>query len=321
MIRKVSATSILLACALMTAQAQDPMAVPTTNMASIFQNMVNYFNEHPFTDSAGRPSQAFQSMLRQMQSTEAANANPATDSAANVALPVAPPTVADIGLPAVAAPMANNVNAAIKSAPADIPIALAAGVPASVAAAAAIPANQKPAQPVVPATPAPPMQPLAAPATQENAVVVSAEPAPNAAEQPAVAPATPQGPSAVAEPVVSTNPVASNVAVAEPIVPVTTVTPSQTSAVPPVVVPTTSASLSGSVTTGTSMMTRTNAMSTASLSVTRSLTSSASASRSASPTMTIPPISASNSLQQGHHVLLSMTLGLVAVIVTMISSY
>ncbi|KAL9546355.1 hypothetical protein MBANPS3_006709 [Mucor bainieri] len=332
MIRKVSNTSLFLACCAlwMTAQAQEPMAAPNTNMASVFQNMINYFNEHPFTDATGQPSQAFQSMLHQMQSTEASNANPATNSAANVALPATPPNVANIGLPAAAA-AAPNVNAAIKSTPADIPIALAAGVPASIAAAAAIPAAQQQQQQAAPATP------------QENAVVISAEPVVPAVEQPAVAaeqpavaaaalppvvpeapkvvvpetpavvpaveapvPATPQGSSAaaVAEPVVPANPTvvaaASNV-VEAPIVPVTTVVPTQTSAVPPIVVPTTSVAPTSAppVTTGTSVMTRTNVMSTASLSVTRSLTSSASASRSASPTITIPPISASNSLQQG----------------------
>lgn len=354
MIRTVPTIYVLLACSLLSVQAQQQQqgnnavslpAVTNGNMASIFQNMISYFNEHPFTDAAGKSSQAVQNMIQQMQSTDSSNANAVTNSAvnvpaANVVLPAIPPSAANVVLPATP-PATSNVNVVAKNAPADIPIALAAGVPASVAAAAAIPPNQA-------AT-------TGNNAPQENAVVISGEPVvnqnpsvsaaavPSAAapivvpEAPAVAPQVsnvvpeasavvpPINPSvAVVAPILpsaaSAEPVVINPSVeAAPIVPVSTIIASEISALLPVQPSTTAPH---APTTDTTMMSRTNAMSTATLSATRSFSNSASASRSASPTTTstIPPISASNNLQQGNNIALSIALGFVAVIVTMIST-
>jgi hypothetical protein len=353
MIRTVSAIYVLLACSLLTVQAQQqqannvvsPSAFDNGNVASIFQNMINYFNEHPFTDAANKPYQAFQNMIQQMQSADLSNANAPTNSAANdpvanIVLPAIPPSVANVVLSSTP-PVTNNINAVAKNAPADIPIALAAGIPASVAAAAAIPPNQA-------AT-------TTNNAPQKNAVIISGEPVVNqnpsvsaAVEPSAAAPIVvpeapavlPQVPNVVPEASAvapSINPSVAEIAPISPsvasvesiivnpsieaatIVPVSTIIASESSALPPVQPSTTAPH---SLATGTTMMSRTNAMSTATLSAIRSFSNSASISRSASPTITstIPSISASNDLKQGNSITLSITLGFVIVIVTMIST-
>ncbi|CEP18492.1 hypothetical protein [Parasitella parasitica] len=337
MARSVFAIYALLACSLLVQAQTSDIAAPYDAMASIYESMINYLHEHPFTDASGNPSQEFQNMLQQLQSADSSNANPATNSAidtqasADITVPAVPATAADVVLPP-ALPIAHP-NAEAKAAPADIPIALAAGVPASVAAAAAIPPNQpanpafqestinhnpsSPAAAVIPEAPAivpqaPPVAPQPPQAVPQTPNVIP--------EAPSVVPALAPSPGVEAAPLPYNSPVNPSVEAA-PIVPVSTVYGSQTSAATPTLQKT---SASPPPTAGTSMMSRTNAMSTASLSATRSLPSSISASRSASPsaTSTISPISSSNKLQQSNNVVLSMSLvGLTVVFVTMTSSF
>lgn len=350
MICTISAIHILLACSLLTVQAQQqqtnnaasPPDFASGNTASIFQNIANYLNEHPFTDAAGKPSQAFRSMIQQMQPADLSNANAPTNSAANapvanIALPAIPPSVVNLVLPD-APPATNKVNDVAKNAPAGIPIALAAENPASVAAAAVIPPNQA-------AT-------TSNNAPQENAVVISGKPIVNqnpsvsaavlpsaiapiaVLEAPAVVPQVPNvvpEASAVVPPInpsdvvvapispsaVSVEYVVSNPSVeAAPIVPVSTIIASESSALPPAQP---STSVPHAPTTSATMMSRTNAISITTLSATRSFLNSASISRFALPTTTstIPPISTSNNLKQGNNTALSGALGFLVVIVVM----
>lgn len=318
------------ACWLCVCQSTTAAGHDEEQVVSIFQNMLNYFNEHPFESQSDIPAPAFYDIVNNIKGraeSQASNTNQpaaAEPNSANIALSNNPaPVVANTVVPpANNAPSAQGVRSAIVQ-PASARIDSAAPIVAAPAAAIApvvapasviSPANNQPI-----ALAAPHINRVAAePAANEKNIVL--EPVANHVDTaaPAVIPARPVVapvesvvvPAASAAPVEQSKEVSPSVkpdVVAVPLVPVTSVAvqPSGATTIVPVIPPTlTSGTPVSSVPstthatapTSSSMMNTVSAITTASL--TRSMTSSVTLSRSATPssTTTIPPISAGVSL-------------------------